>query len=389
MFNFELNDEQRQMLDTVSKVRKDVIEPNVKRWLDGTFPHENMAALAETGILGMTVPEEYGGMGANVFDTMLVLEEIAKSCYVTSMAVLGEVGSQTRIISTFAPKSIKEKWLPNIAVGKAILAICMTEPDVGSDLGRMRTNAEIKGGKVILNGAKTLISRAEEADMFIVFTRVNGVEGSKGIGCILIEKDTPGLTADACYHTIGGEKLADLRFDNVEVPLENLVLKEGAIRKLMSAFNTQRCLNPSICLGMAEASLEASIKYMREREVQGHPIGDFQGMRWKISDMYIQIEAGRGLLYRAAASADPFPDPTLAAMAKIFVNEMSIQVCSEGVQIHGGYGFINDFLVARNYTGVRYGSLGGGTTELLRNMVGKTLMERMDLSTGVAGMGYM
>jgi alkylation response protein AidB-like acyl-CoA dehydrogenase len=389
VFSFELSDEQRQMLDTVSRVRKDVIEPNAKRWLDGTFPHENMEALAETGILGMTVPEEYGGMGANVFDTMLVLEEIAKGCYVTSMAVLGEVGSQTRIISTFAPKSIKEKWLPNIAVGKAILAICMTEPDVGSDLGRMRTNAEIKGGKVILNGAKTLISRAEEADMFIVFTRVNGVEGSKGIGCILVEKGTPGLEADACYHTIGGEKLADLRFDNVEVPLENLVLKEGAIRKLMSAFNTQRCLNPSICLGMAEASLEASVQYMREREVHGHPIGDFQGLRWKISDMYIQIEAGRGLLYRAAASADPFPDPTLAAMAKIFVNEMSIKVCSEGVQIHGGYGFINDFLVARNYTGVRYGSLGGGTTELLRNMVGKALVERMDLTTGVAGMGYM
>lgn len=388
MFNFELTDEQRQMLDTVSRVRKDVIEPNAMRWLDGTFPHENMAALADTGILGMTVPEEYGGMGANVFDTMLVLEEIAKGCYVTSMAVLGEVGTQTRIIATFAPKPLKDKWLPAIAGGKAILAICMTEPDVGSDLGRMRTNAEIKGGKVVLNGAKTLISRAEEADLFIIFTRVNGVEGSKGIGCVLVEKGTPGLEADACYQTIGGEKLADLRFDDVEVPLENLVLKEGAIRQLMSAFNTQRCLNPSICLGMAEASLEASVKYLRERNAHGHPIGDFQGLRWKVSDMYIQIEAGRGLLYRAAASADPFPDPTLAAMAKTFVNEMSIKVCSEGVQIHGGSGFITDLLVARNYTGVRYGSLGGGTTELLRNMIGKTLVERMDLTTGVSGMGY-
>lgn len=388
MFSFELSDEQRQMLDTVGRVRRDYIEPNATRWLDGDFPYENMDKLAEIGILGMTVPEEYGGMGANVFDTMLVLEDIAKGCYVTSMAVLGEVGTQTRIISTYAPKTIKDEILPAIATGKAILAICMTEPDVGSDLGNMRTNAEIKGGKVILNGAKTLISRAEEASMFIVFTRVDGVSGTKGIGCVLIDKDTPGLSADACYQTIGGEKLADLRFDNVEVPLENLILKGDSIRQLMSAFNTQRCLNPSICLGMAEASLEASIQYMRDRQVKGHPIGDFQGLRWKVADMYTQIEAGRGLLYRAAASADPFPDPVLAAMAKTFVNEMSIKVCSEGVQIHGGYGFIKDFAVARNYAGVRYGSLGGGTTELLRNMVGKALVERMDMASGVSGMGY-
>jgi alkylation response protein AidB-like acyl-CoA dehydrogenase len=160
------------------------------------------------------------------------------------------------------------------------------------------------------------------------------------------------------------------------------------LRKLMSAFNTQRCLNPAICLGLAESSLEHSIRYLRDRTAFGHPIGDFQGMRWKVADMLIQIEAGRGLLYRAAATADPFPEPTLAAIAKVFVNEMSIKVCSEGVQVHGGYGFLEEFAVARNYTGVRYGTLGGGTTETLRNLIGRRLVDRMDLESGIAGLEF-
>lgn len=387
MLDFSLTSDQRQMLETVERIRKDVIEPNAMRWLDGAFPYDNMKVLAEAGILGMAVPEEYGGMSASVLDTVLVLEEIAKGCYVTSMAVLGEVGVQTRIVATYGGAEFKQKWLPKIAGGECILAVCMTEPNVGTDLGNMTTNATIKGDRVIINGTKTLISRVEEADVYVVFTRVNGVPGSKGIGCVLLEK-TKGLKETGKYHTIGGENLAELQFDNVEAPIENLVLKEDSLRKLMSAFNTQRCLNPSICLGLAESSLEHSVRYLRDRSAFGHPIGDFQGMRWKVADMLIQIEAARGLLYRAAATADPFPDPTLAAMAKVFCNEMSIKVCSEGVQVHGGYGFLEEFAVARNYTGVRYGSLGGGTTETLRNLIGRRLVDKMDIESGIAGLEF-
>ena len=375
------------MLETVERIRKDVIEPNAMKWLDGTFPYENMKVLAEAGILGMAVPEEYGGMSASILDTVLVLEEIAKGCYVTGMAVLGEVGVQCRIVATYGSAAFKSKWLPKIASGDCILAVCMTEPNVGTDLGNMTTNATVKGDRIIINGTKTLISRVKEADVYVVFTRVNGVPGSKGIGCVLLEK-SPGLKQTATYHTIGGENLAELQFDNVEAPLENLVLPEDSLRKLMSAFNTQRCLNPAICLGLAEASLEHSVRYLRDRNAFGHPIGDFQGMRWKAADMLIQIEAGRGLLYRAAATADPFPDPTLAAIAKVFINEMSIKVCSEGVQVHGGYGFLQEFAVARAYTGVRYGSLGGGSTETLRNLIGRRLVERMDLESGIAGLEF-
>lgn len=387
MLKFELTEDQRLMLDTVKRVRKDVIEPNSKKWLNGDFPYENMDALAEIGILGMAVPEEYGGIGASVLDTVLVLEEIAKGCYVTAMAVLGEVGTQCRILSHYGSEDLRKKYLPKLLQGKCILAICMTEPDCGTDLGNMKTNASVKNDRVVLNGAKTMISRAEEADLFVIFTRVNDAPGTKGIGCVFVEKGTSGLTADACYHTMGGENLADVRFENVEVPIENLGLGEGSLRKLLGAFNTQRCLNPAICLGMAESSLEESIRFMRDRKAFGNSIGDFQGMRWKVASMLTEIEAGRSILYRAAATAEPFPNATLAAMAKIYVNEMSIRVCSEGVQLHGGYGFLDDFAVSRNYRGVRYGTLGGGTTETLRNFVGRELVERMDLETGIAGMG--
>ena len=387
--DFSLSDEQRQMVETVARLRKTQLAPNARRWMDGTFPRENIDKLAELGIMGMAVPEEYGGMGASVLDTVLVLEEIAKACYVTAMAVLGEVGVQTRIIATYGHDSLKQKHLPAVASGECILSICMTEPDVGTDLGNMRTNAEVKGDRVVINGRKTLISRADVADLFVVFTRVNGVPGSKGIGCVLLEGGTPGLGTTGKYHTMGGEHLFEVQFENVEAPLENLVLQEDSLRKLMTAFNTQRCLNPSICLGLAESSLEESVRYLRERSAFGHPIGDFQGLRWKVADMFTQIEAGRGLLYRAAVSGDPFPDPVMAASAKIFVNEMSNQVCSEAVQIHGGYGFTDEFVVSRNFRGTRYGSLGGGTTETLRNLVGRRLVERLDLETGVASFGAL
>jgi len=315
-----------------------------------------------------------------------VLEEIGKVCYVTAMAVLGEVGTQTRIISTYAPEAIKRKILPRVATGEAILAICMTEPDAGTDVPNYKTNTVIKGDKIIVNGRKTLISRADIAEMFVVFTRVNGVAGAPGIGCVLIPGGTKGLVAEAKYHTMGGEYLSEVQFNDIELPLENLVITDNGLKKLMSAFNTQRCLNPAICLGLAEGAMEEAVKYLRDRRAFGKAIGDFQGMRWKAADMYIQIEAARGLLYRAAVSGKQFPDPTLAAMAKIYTNEMSIRVTSEAIQVHGGYGFTDEYPVSRFFRGTRYGSLGGGTSETLRNFVGRKVVEDMDLATGLLGM---
>lgn len=378
-----LNDQQKQFVETVRQITQHEIKPRGLRYMDGSFPWENIRALAEIGVLGMAVPEEYGGLGLPVFDTALVLEEIAKGCYVTAMAVLGEVGVQTRIIATYAPEAIKARILPGVCTGEHILAICMTEPHAGTDVANYKTNTDIKGDRVVLNGVKTLISRAPEASMFIVFTRVDRMPGREGIGCILVEKDTPGFSVTANYQTMGGEHLHEVRFDDCELPLENLVLREDGFKRLLNAFNTQRCLNPSISLGLAEGAFDEAVRYAQERTAFGRRIGDFQGMRWKLADMYKDIEAGRGLLYRACASANPFPDPFLAATAKVFCNEMSLRVTSEAVQIHGGYGFTDEYLVSRHYRGARYGTLGGGTSETLRDLIGKRLMSEPASAEGI------
>ena len=269
-----------------------------------------MRRLAELGVLGMAVPEEYGGLGLPVFDTALVLEEIAKVCYVTAMAVLGEVGVQTRIIAAYAPEPIKARILPAVVSGDCLLAICMTEPDAGTDVANYKTNVDRVGNRLRLNGVKTLISRAEEAGMFVVFTRVDKKPGREGIGCVLVEKGTPGFLVTGTYHTMGGENLHEIRFEDCELPPENLVLEDG-FRKLLSAFNTQRCLNPSISLGLAEGALEEAVKYVKERRAFGRPIGDFQGMRWKIAEMYREDRDGAQRALPRLRQRRPVPRPAI------------------------------------------------------------------------------
>ncbi|MGH7041196.1 MAG: acyl-CoA dehydrogenase family protein [Acetobacteraceae bacterium] len=382
---FRLKAEQREMREAVRALAQEKFRARAMRWMDGTFPWENLRELAAMGVLGMSVPEEYGGLGLSIMDTVLILEEIAKVCYVTAMAVLGEAGVQTRVIARYAPPAIKQRILPRVVGGDCILAVCMTEPHAGTDVANYRTNARVVGDRVILKGTKTLISRAREAGMFVVFTRVDGQAGREGIGCVLVEPDTPGFAVTGTFHTMGGENLHEIQFDDCELPLENLVIREDGFRKLLSAFNTQRCLNPAISLGLAEGAFDETVGYVRDRTAFGRPISDHQGVRWKLADMFKDIEAGRGLLYRAALTANPFPDPFLAATAKVFNNEMSLRVTSEAVQLHGGFGFTDEYPVSRLYRGARYGSIGGGTTETLRDLIGKRLVAEVD-GRGILGL---
>ncbi|NOG69301.1 acyl-CoA dehydrogenase family protein [Roseicella sp. DB1501] len=385
---FRLTEAQRALIAPVREMAQTRFRARALRWMDGSFPWENIRDLAGLGVLGMTVPEEYGGLGLPVFETALILEEIAKVCYPTAMAVLGEAGVQTRVIARYAPEGIRARILPAVVSGDCILSICMTEPHAGTDVANYRTNAVIKGDRVLVNGAKTLISRAEEAGMFVVFTRIDGRPGREGIGCVLVERGTPGLAVTGTYHTLGGENLHEVRFEDVELPLENLVIREDGFKRLLSAFNTQRCLNPAISLGLAEGAFDEALRYVRDRPVFGRPIADFQGVRWKLADMYKEIEAARGLLWRACMTADPFPDPFLAATAKVFCNEMAIRVTSEAVQLHGGFGFTDEYPVSRLYRGARYGSLGGGATETLRDLIGRKLTGEEPGPDGIMGLGY-
>ena len=385
--DFQITAQQRGMIASVRSLAQREFKPTAIRWMDGTFPWRNMKLLAELGVLGMSVPEEYGGLGLPILDTALILEEIAKVDYVTAMAVLGEAGVQTRVIARYAPASIRDRILPLVVSGDCVLAVCMTEPHAGTDVANFRTNARIVGDRVILKGTKTLISRAREAGMFVVFTRVDGKPGREGIGCVLLEPDTPGFEVTGTYHTMGGENLHEIQFNDCELPLENLVIREDGFRRLLSAFNTQRCLNPSISLGLAEGAFDEAVAYVRERTVFDQPIADFQGIRWKLADMFKDIEAARGLLYRACLTANPFPDPFMAASAKIFCNEMSLRVTSEAVQVHGGFGFTDEYPVSRLFRGARYGSIGGGASETLRDLIGKKIVCEFDAADGIMALG--
>jgi alkylation response protein AidB-like acyl-CoA dehydrogenase len=383
---FKIGTEQREMIASVRQLAQNEFKQDAPKWMDGTFPWPNIKKLAALGVLGMSVPEEYGGLGLSILDSALILEEIAKVDYVTAMAVLGEAGVQTRVISHYAPKAIKERILPRVISGDCILAICMTEPHAGTDVANYRTNTKRHGNHLVLNGTKTLISRAEEAGMFVVFTRVDGKAGREGIGCVLVEKGTPGLSVTGTYHTMGGENLHEVQFNDCELPPENLVIETDGFKKLLTAFNTQRCLNPSISLGLAEGAFDEAVRYVNDRKLFDKSIADFQGIRWKFADMFKDIEAGRGLLYRACLTANPFPDPFMAATAKVFCNEMSLRVTSEAVQVHGGYGFTDEYPVSRLYRGARYGSLGGGSSESLRDLIGKHILADAGGVDGIMGL---
>ena len=383
---FKIGTEQREMIAAVRQLAQNEFKQDAPKWMDGTFPWPNIKKLAGLGVLGMSVPEEYGGLGLSILDSALILEEIAKVDYVTAMAVLGEAGVQTRVISHYAPKAIKERILPRVISGDCILAICMTEPHAGTDVANYRTNTKRHGNHLVLNGTKTLISRAAEAGMFVVFTRVDGKAGREGIGCVLVEQGTPGLSVTGTYHTMGGENLHEVQFNDCELPPENLVIETDGFKKLLTAFNTQRCLNPSISLGLAEGAFDEAVRYVNDRKLFSKSIADFQGIRWKFADMFKDIEAGRGLLYRACLTANPFPDPFMAATAKVFCNEMSLRVTSEAVQVHGGYGFTDEYPVSRLYRGARYGSLGGGSSESLRDLIGKRILADAGGVDGIMGL---
>ncbi|MBM9593392.1 acyl-CoA dehydrogenase family protein [Roseitranquillus sediminis] len=371
----ELTDEQRAMAESVRQLANDKFRARVPRYQDGTFPWENVKDLADLGVLGMAVPEEYGGLGLPVLDCAIVLEEIAKVCYVTAMAALGMMGVQNRIIARYAPEEIRQSILPGVCTGDVILAICMTEPHAGTDVANYRTNTRVMNDRLVMNGTKTLISRADEAEWFVVFTRIDGQPGREGIGCVLVNRDAPGFEVTGRYHTMGGENLAEIQFTDCEMPLEQLIIREDGFRKLLSAFNTQRCMNPAISLGLAEGAFGEAVRYARDREAFGRPIGTKQGMRWMLAEMYREIEVARSILYRACATADPFPDPYLAAIAKMHCNEMALRVTNTALQVHGGYGFTDEYPVSHFYRGARYGTLGGGTTETLKDLVGKRVYD--------------
>ncbi|RTR35178.1 acyl-CoA dehydrogenase [Robertmurraya yapensis] len=374
--NFTLSDEQKLLVKTVREITEKEIKPRAAEICEkGEFPFETIKILGELGLLGISIPEKYGGSDGTIMDAVLILEEVAKGCYVTAMAALGEVGVQAKALVAYGTEEQKMKYLPGVARGEKILAICMTEPDVGSDVANIQTNAVLNGENYTVNGVKTLISRADVADLFLLFTRFEGEPGSNGVGCLLIEKNTPGMKVSQGFKTMGGEYLWEVVLDQCQVPKENILVRENGFKKLLTAFNTQRCLNASISLGLAEGAFNEAVKYTKERRQFGKEIADFQGVKWMLADMYVDIEASKTLLYRAAINAGKgFPNQQEASVAKLMTNEMAIRVTNQALQLHGGYGYTKEYPVERMVRGARYGTLGGGTSQIQRDLIAKNIL---------------
>jgi len=379
--DFQLSPEQHDLQHLVREIAQQRIKPLAPRWdRSHEFPWDSLTALASAGILGLTIPEQYGGAGGSWFEAVLAIEEVARACYQTAMAVLGELGVQTQVIVHYGSDAQKQRYLPAIARGELICAICMTEPDAGSDVGALQTRAEAVEGGYVLNGSKVLISRADVAGIFVTFVRFGNVPGSRGVGAVLVERDSPGLEIGPGDETLGGEQLFPVYFRDVRVPEATVLVKEHGFRKLMSAFNGQRCLNAAISLGQAQGAFDEALAYVQGRKQFGQRLADFQGIQWLLADMAIDLDAARMLIYRAACNAGAgLPDQVEAAKAKTFANEAAIRVSNQAMQLFGGHGYLKSMPIERYLRGARFGALAGGTPQIQRNIIADSLVGRRRL----------
>lgn len=377
--DFTFNDEQVMFRNTVRKFAEKELALAASRWDENEeFPAENLAKAAELGLMGLTIPEAYGGGGAGMIYFVIMLEEIAKHDPATAVCLLIHCGVATRAIWALGPDHLKQKYLPDLASGKKLAAFAQTEPNAGSDATAMKTTAVDKGDHYVLNGTKCFITNGGRASVITVLAKTDPTQKSKGISAFVVEKDFPGfyVTKEEKKMGIRGSSTAELVFENCVVPKENLLAEAPtAFGRIMAVFNGERVGNSAVCLGIAEGAFERALKYVQEREAFGQPVAKFQGIRWMLADMATEIEAAKLLIYQAAFRIDAgLPFVKEASMAKLFANEMVKRITDNAIQLHGGYGYMQEYEVERLARDARFGSLGGGTTQIQRNTIASQLL---------------
>ena len=347
------------------------------------YPWDNVALLKEAGYFGMTIPVAYGGRGASYLDAVLVIEEMAKCCGITGRIVveanMGAIGAIMKYGS-----ETQKRLAADLVLSGDKPAICITEPGAGSAASEMTTRADRRGNGFVINGRKHWITGGGVSRLHLIFARVFDKAGQQeGIGgFIAVRDETKGLTIGRREPAMGlrGIPEAEIIFEDMEVTADALVLPPRGLRKgfadLMNAYNGQRIGAATVALGLAAGAYELGLAYSQEREQFGRPICEFQGVQWMLADMATQIAAARLLVYRAAAGADPFPDPTEAAQAKIFTSEMAIKVTNDALQLFGAAGYSRNRPLERMVRDARMFTIGGGTAQILRTVVASRLLGR-------------
>ncbi len=380
MHDFGLTSEQILMRDTVRKLAREHFEPgaaNADR--ERRPPLDNVKTLASHGYTGLSIPEVFGGSELGLLDLVLVVEELARACANTAMLYSLTDGATTRALTRLGTTDMQQKYLPRLSRAECLAAWSMSEPDAGSDIGNVKTRAVADGDHYVVNGAKLWCSGAQVADLFLVLVRLNDDPGLRGVGAILVERDTPGFQIGRHLDLLGlrGTGMAELVFQDCRIPREALFLPAGQMRKLLSVLDADRISgNPPICLGVAQAAFERIVQHVKDRHQFGRPLAEHQGVQWKLADMAIDIEAARALLYRAAARVDAGQAAIVdTSITKAYVNQMAVRVTNEAMQLAGAYGLAEEYPYERHFRDVRGMSVGYGTVEIHRNSIAREILQ--------------
>ena len=373
-----LSDDHRAVQDAVRTYVRDRIAPQAAQW-DKThhFPRDELRGLAGLGCYGVAVPTEYDGAGLDYLSLALILEEIAAGDGATSTIVSVNNCPVCSILMAWGTEAQKQQWLRPLARGDLLGAFCLTEPHVGSEAAGLRTTARRDGDHYVLNGVKQFITSGKHGDVALVMAVTDKAAGKKGISAFIVPTITPGYVVARVEDKMGqhASDTAQILFEQCRVPAENRVADEGqGLKVALSGLEGGRIGIASQAVGMARAAFEAALAYARERQAFGRPIFEHQAVQFKLADMATQIEAARQLV-RHAASLKDAGRPCLkeAAMAKLFASEMAEGVCSQAIQVHGGYGYVSDFPVERIYRDVRVCQIYEGTSEVQRILIGRAL----------------
>jgi hypothetical protein len=373
-----LNDDQRMIRDAVREFVRGEIAPHAAQWDKlCTFPREALAGLAALGCYGVAVPERWGGAGLDYTTLALILEEIAAGDGATSTIVSVNNCPVCSILAAWADDAQKERWLRPLAAGRMLGAFCLTEPHVGSEASGLRTTAVRDGGDWVLNGVKQFITSGKTADVAIVMAVTDKAAGKRGISAFLVPTTTPGYVVARIEDKLGqhASDTAQIVFEDCRVPAANMIGDEGQGYKIaLSGLEGGRIGIASQCVGMARAAFEAALRYSKERVAFGQPIFEHQALQFRLADMATRIEAARQLIMHAASLKDAGrPCLKEAAMAKLFASEIAESVCSDAIQVHGGYGYLADFPVERIYRDVRVAQIYEGTSDIQRILIGRAL----------------
>jgi alkylation response protein AidB-like acyl-CoA dehydrogenase len=380
MTQFDLTDDQRQIQDMARKFTADAITPFAAEWDEQhIFPRDTIRAAAELGFASIYVSEESGGIGLGRLEAALIMEAMAYGCPSTS-AFISIHNMAAWMIDRFGSDTVKAKYLPSLVSMAQIASYCLTEPASGSDAAALKTKAVRDGDHYVVTGSKAFISGGGANDIYVTMVRT-GEEGPKGISCLVIEKDMPGVSFGANERKLGwhSQPTAQVNFDGVRVPVENRVGGEGeGFRIAMMGLDGGR-LNIGACsLGGAQRCLDEAIGYTKERRQFGQAIADFQNTQFMLADMETELQAARTLLYTAAAKVTAnAPDKTrFAAMAKRFATDTGSSVVDRALQLHGGYGYLMDYPIERFWRDLRVHSILEGTNQVMRMIIGRELVRQ-------------